>query len=128
MKKKVLLVDDDRDFLEVTKIALEEGNFEVATATNGKECLDKLDSFKPDVLILDIMMPEKSGFEICKEIKDSLKYNRIPVIMLTALKKKLGTTSYSVSQGLDLEAEDYIDKPVDPKELISRINKLLERK
>jgi len=128
MKKRVLLVDDDRDFLEVTKIALEEGNFEVATATSGKECLDKLDSFKPDVLILDIMMPEKSGFEICKEIKDSLKYNRIPVIMLTALKKKLGTTSYSVSQGLDLEAEDYIDKPVDPKELISRINKVLERK
>jgi len=126
MKKKVLLVDDDRDFLEGTRIVLEKNNFEVGTATSGKECLDKLKSFKPDILILDIMMPEKSGFDVCSEIKNSLEYSKIPVIMLTALKKKLSQTSYSVSQGLDLEAEDYIDKPVDPQELVSRINNLLQ--
>lgn len=126
MKKKILLVDDDKDFVEGTRIILEKNNFNVAIATSGQECIDKLDSFNPDLLILDIMMPEKSGFDVCREIKDSLKYNRIPVIMLTALKQELGKTSYSVSQGLDLEAEDYIDKPVKPKELISRINNLLE--
>jgi len=127
MKKKILLVDDDKDFLEGTRIILEENNFEVATATDGRQCLDKLNSFKPDLLILDIMMPEKSGFDVCKEIKSSVEYNKIPVIMLTALKKKLGQTSYSVAQGLELEAEDYIDKPVDPKELVSRINNLLQK-
>ena len=72
------------------------------------------------------MIPEKSGFDVCSEIKNSLEYSKIPVIMLTALKKKLSQTSYSVSQGLDLEAEDYIDKPVDPQELVSRINNLLQ--
>lgn len=126
-KKKILLVDDDKDFLEGTKIILEKNNFDVATATNGRECLDKLKSFNPDLLILDIMMPEKSGFEVCKELKSSLEYSKIPVLMLTALKQKLGKTSYSLSQGLELEAEDYIDKPVKPSELISRINSLLRK-
>lgn len=125
MKRKILLVDDDKDFLEGTRIILEKNNFDVATATSGKECIDELNSFNPDLLILDIMMPEKSGFEVCKEIKNSLQHNKIPVIMLTALKQKLGKTSYSVFEGLELEAEDYIDKPVEPKELISRINDLL---
>jgi len=126
-KKKILLVDDDRDFLEGTKIILEKNNFEVATGVSGKECLDKLSSFKPDLLILDIMMPKKSGFEICKEIKGNLEYSKIPVLMLTALKQKLTKSSYSISEGLNLEAEDYIDKPVEPEELISRINNLLKK-
>ncbi len=126
MKKRILIVDDDRDFLEGTRIILEKNNFDVDVATSGRECLDKLRSFSPDLLILDIMMPEKSGFEVCKEIKNSLEYSKIPVIMLTALKQKLGKTSYSISQGLELEAEDYIDKPVEPEELISRINNLLK--
>jgi len=126
-KKKILLVDDDKDFLEGTKILLEKNNFEVATALSGKECLDKLKSFNPDLLILDIMMPERSGFEVCKELKSSLEYSKIPVLMLTALKQKLSQTSYSISQGLELEAEDYIDKPVEPAQLISRINALLKK-
>ncbi|MBE0478255.1 response regulator [Candidatus Aerophobetes bacterium] len=126
MKKKILLVDDDKDFLEGTRVFLEKNDFEVATAISGKECLERLNSFRPNLLILDIMMPEKSGFEVCREIKSSLKYNKIPVIMLTALKQKLSQTSYSVSQGLELEAEDYIDKPVKPDELISRIKNLLQ--
>lgn len=125
--KKILVMDDDRDFLEGTKIILEENNFQVATATRGEECIKKINAFKPDLLILDIMMPEKSGFEVCKEIKSSLEQGGIPVIMLTALKQKLSETSYSLYEGLDLEAEDYIDKPVEPGELISRINKLLEK-
>ncbi len=126
-KKKILLVDDDKDFVEVTRLFLEKNNFEVEIATSGRECLDKLKSFSPDLLILDIMMPEKSGFEVCKELKSSLEYSKIPVLMLTALKQKLGKTSYSVAQGLELEAEDYLDKPVKPDELISRINSLLKK-
>ena len=126
MKKKILVVDDDKDYQDLIRLILEKNNFEVAVAGSGTECLDRLGSFKPDLLILDIMMPGKSGFEVCKEIKDSLEYSKIPVAMLTGLKQKLGQSSYSVSQGLDLEAEDYIDKPVDPKELVTRVNNLLK--
>jgi len=125
-KAKVLVVDDDRDFVEGTKIILENGNFQVLTAFSGQQCLGKVNEEKPDLVILDIMMPEKSGFEICKELKNSLEYNRIPVIMLTALRQKLSQTTYPQAEGLQLEADDYIDKPVEPKELISRINKLLK--
>ena len=128
MKKKILVVDDDKDYQDLIRLILEKNNFEVATAGSGTECLDKLGSFKPDLLILDIMMPGKSGFEVCKEIKDSLEYSKIPVLMLTALKQKLAQSSYSVSQGLNLEAEDYLDKPVDPKELVTRVNNLLKGK
>lgn len=127
MKKKILIVDDDKDFLEGTSLALQKHDFEVATATSGEECLDKLKTFKPDLLLLDIMMPEKSGFEVCREIKSSVEHSKIPVIILTALKQKLSQTSYSLSEGFDLEAEDYIDKPVDPKELVSRIKNFLQR-
>ncbi|MFQ6067331.1 MAG: response regulator transcription factor [bacterium] len=129
MKKaaKILLVDDDEDFVEGTKIVLEEHNFKVTTALSGKECLDKINQERPDLIILDIMMPKKSGFEVCRELKTSLEYNKIPVLMLTALKKELSRTAYSVSEGLDLEAEDYLDKPVTPKELISRIKSLLRK-
>ena len=129
MKKaaRILLVDDDEDFVEATKIVLEENNFKVTTALSAKECLHKLNQERPDLIILDIMMPQKSGFEVCRELKTSLEYNKIPVLMLTALKKELSRTAYSVSEGLDLEAEDYLDKPVKPEELISRIKSLLRK-
>ena len=125
-KTKILVVDDDRDFVAGTRIILENSHFQVLTAFSGQQCLGKVNEEKPDLVILDIMMPEKSGFEICKELKNSLEYNRIPVIMLTALRQKLSQTTYTQAEGLQLEADDYIDKPVEPKELISRINKLLK--
>lgn len=125
-KKKILMIDDDEDFLEGTKIALESNNFEVKTALSGEEGLKKLKEDKPDLIILDIMMPKKSGFEVCKELKKNVEYNKIPVIMLTALSQKIGETNIAVSEGLELEAEDYIDKPVDVKELVKRVNDLLK--
>lgn len=123
---KILVMDDDKDFLDTTRVMLEDHGFEVAAVTRGKECLKKLESFEPDILILDIMMPEKSGFEVCKELKSSVDYQGIPIIMLTALDKKLSETKHSLFEGLELEAEDYITKPVDPQELIFRINRQLE--
>lgn len=124
--QQILVMDDDKDFLDSTKVILESRGFEVATATRGEECLKKLETFKPDLLILDIMMPEKSGFEVCKELKGSLEYKGIPVIMLTALDQKLSETNHSLFEGLQLEAEDYITKPVDPEELVFRIDRQLE--
>jgi two-component system alkaline phosphatase synthesis response regulator PhoP len=126
-EKKILVVDDDPDFVEGTRMVLEESNFEVVTASSGKECLERIREGRPDLIILDIMMPKKSGFEVCKELKSNIEYNRIPVVMLTALKQKLPRTSYSIAEGLELEAEDYLEKPVEPKELVSRLRSILEK-
>jgi len=124
--KKILLVDDDPDFVEGARMVLEKSDFEVVTAFSGKECLERIKEERPDLIILDIMMPKKSGFEVCKELKSNIEYSRIPVVMLTALKQKLSQTSYSIAEGLELEAEDYLEKPIEPKELVSRIKKILE--
>jgi len=124
--KKILLVDDDPDFVEGARMVLEKSDFEVVIASSGKECLERIKEEKPDLIILDIMMPKKSGFEVCKELKSNIEYNRIPVVMLTALKQKLSRTSYSIAEGLELEAEDYLEKPIEPKVLVSRIKKILE--
>ncbi len=126
-EKKILVVDDDPDFVEGTRMVLEKSNFEVVTASSGKECLERIREGRPDLIILDIMMPKKSGFEVCKELKSNIEYNRIPVVMLTALKQKLPRTSYSIAEGLELEAEDYLEKPVEPKELVSRLRSILEK-
>jgi len=124
--KKILLVDDDPDFVEGARMVLEKSDFEVVIASSGKECLERIKEEKPDLIILDIMMPKKSGFEVCKELKSNIEYNRIPVVMLTALKQKLSRTSYSIAEGLELEAEDYLEKPIEPKVLVSRIKQILE--
>ena len=125
--KKILLVDDDPDFVEGARMVLEKSDFEVVTASSGKECLERIKEEKPDLIILDIMMPKKSGFEVCKELKSNIEYNGIPVVMLTALKQKLSQTSYSIAEGLELEAEDYLEKPIEPKVLVSRLKKILEK-
>ncbi len=127
VEKKILLVDDDPDFAEGTRMVLEKSNFEVVVASSGKECLERMREGRPDLIILDIMMPKKSGFEVCKELKSNIEYNRIPVVILTALKQKLPRTSYSIAEGLELEAEDYLEKPVEPKELVSRLRSILEK-
>jgi len=115
-QKKILVVDDDPDFVEGARIVLEKNDFEVVTASSGKECLERIKKKTPDLILLDIMMPKKSGFEVCKELKSNIEYNRIPVVMVTALKKELSRTSYSIAEGLELEAEDYLEKPIEPKE------------
>ncbi len=126
-EKKILLVDDDPDFVEGARMVLEKSDFEVVTASSGKECLKRIKEERPDLSLLDIMMPQKSGFEVCKELKSNIEYNKIPVVMLTALKSKLSRTSYSIAEGLELEAEDYLEKPIEPKVLVSRLRKILEK-
>lgn len=125
---KILLVDDDRDFVEATKIVLESAPYQVEVAYNGTEALAKVDEEKPDLIILDIIMPEQDGFKVCKALKEDPELSKIPIIMLTCLSERMGETVYSVSDGLMLEAEDYVDKPVTPNELLARVAKLLEKR
>ena len=124
---KVLLIDDDPDFLAATKIVLESKPYQVITALDGDEGLRKAREEKPDVIILDVIMPTKDGFDVCVQLKKEPELADIPVIMLTSFAQRVGDTSISVGKGLTIEADDYIDKPVNPNELIRRVERLLKK-
>jgi two-component system alkaline phosphatase synthesis response regulator PhoP len=124
---KILLVDDDKDFVEATKMVLESKPYEVVVAYNGDEGLAKARKEKPDLIILDIIMPVKDGFSAAEQLKKDPALKNIPVIMLTSFSEKGGETSLSVSQGLVLDADDYVDKPVAPQELLRRVESLLKK-
>lgn len=126
-KAKILLVDDDKDFVEATKLVLESRPYEVIVAYDGDEGLEKAKKERPDLIILDIIMPVKDGFSAAEQLKKIPELNKIPVIMLTSFSEKVGETSLSVSQGLALDAEDYVDKPVAPQELLKRVERLLKK-
>jgi len=126
-KAKILLVDDDPDFVETTKLVLESKSYQVITAQNGNEGIAKAKQEKPDLIILDIIMPVKDGFNAAEEIKKDSELSKIPVIILTSFSENVGSTTLSRSQGLALDTEDYVDKPVDPADLLQRVEKLLNR-
>jgi DNA-binding response OmpR family regulator len=123
---KILLVDDDHDFVEATKIVLESAPYDVAVADNGDEALRTVREVDPDLIILDIIMPEKHGFKVCEALKSDPQLAKIPVIMLTSLSQQMGETAFSLTDGMMLEADDYVDKPVAPEELLRRVQKFLE--
>ncbi|BCS81103.1 response regulator transcription factor [Anaerocellum diazotrophicum] len=116
---KILVIDDDIKICEVIKLYLEKEGFEVVVAHNGMDGIAMFKNEMPDLVILDIMLPKKDGYEVCREIR---KISNIPIIMLTAK----GETFDKVL-GLELGADDYIVKPFDPKELIARIKAVLRR-
>ena len=126
-KAKILLIDDDIDFIEATKIILESKPYEVIVAYNGDEGLQKAREENPDLILLDIIMPVKDGFTAAEQVKRDPKLSKIPVLMLTAFAAKGKETSIPVSRGFTLEAEDYIDKPVSPEELLARVEKYLKK-
>lgn len=123
---RILLVDDDPDFVEATRIVLESAPYEVAVAYDGDEALQKVGDVNPDLIILDIIMPERDGFKVCEALKSDPDLSKIPVIMLTSLSQRMGETAFSVTDGMMLEADDYVDKPVTPDELLQRVKKFLE--
>lgn len=125
---KILLVDDDPDFVEATRIVLESAPFEVSAAYDGDEALRKVREVNPDLIILDIIMPEQHGFKVCEALKSDPDLSKIPVIMLTSLSQQMGETAFSLRDGMMLEADDYVDKPVTPEELLRRVRKLLKEK
>ncbi len=113
--------------VEMIKAALESASHQVIAAFNGKEGIEKAKIEKPDAIVLDIMMPEKDGFAACKELKGDPACKDIPILILTAVGEHFANTRYAKSMGLELEAEDYIDKPIDPKLLVARLAKLLKK-
>jgi len=114
-------------FVEATKTILESKDYQVLTASDGDIGLRKVREEKPDLVLLDIIMPTQDGFQVCEEIKKDPQLADIPVVMLTSFAQKKGETDIPVSAGLELEAEGYIDKPVDPEELLRYVEKMLKK-
>jgi len=125
-KARILLIDDDADFVEATKLVLASGSFDVATACDGDEGFRKAKKEKPSLIILDVIMPGKDGFVVAQQLKNDPELREIPLLMLTSFSEKGAYSSIPFSGGLTLEAEDYIDKPVSPEELLKRVRKYLK--
>lgn len=120
---KILVVDDEADILEFISYNLKKEGYEVFTASNGKEALPIAKKMKPDLILLDVMMPIMDGIETCKRIKADSDFNQTYVVFLTARSE-----DYSEIEGLDAGADDYIAKPIKPKVLVTRLNAILRRK
>jgi two-component system alkaline phosphatase synthesis response regulator PhoP len=125
-QRKVLVIDDEPDLVEMIRMALER-MFEVITAYNGQEGIAKARADRPDVIVLDVMMPEKDGFTACKELKEDPATASIPVIILTGVAEHFGRTKFHRLGGMEIEADDFIPKPVDPNELLRRVTALLKK-
>ncbi|MFC2052015.1 response regulator [Chloroflexota bacterium] len=126
-KAKILLVDDDADFIESIKIVLDSKPYEVITAVNGAEALRKAREENPDLILLDVIMPVEDGFTAAEQIKKDPQLAKIPVLMLTSYSAKGAETSIPRSRGYGLEAEDYIEKPVSPQDLLAIMDKYLKK-
>jgi len=122
MSYKILLVDDEHDILEFLSYNLEKEGFIVSTAINGKLAIQLAKKFKPDLIILDVMMPEMDGVTTCAEIRKIPELENSLILFLTARSEE-----YSELAGFNAGADDYVTKPIKPKLLISRINALLRR-
>jgi two-component system, OmpR family, alkaline phosphatase synthesis response regulator PhoP len=120
---KILVVDDEADILEFISYNLKKEGYEVYTAPNGKEALPIAKKIKPDLILLDVMMPVMDGIETCKRIKADTDFDQTYVVFLTARSE-----DYSEIEGLDAGADDYIAKPIKPKVLVTRLNAILRRK
>jgi len=129
-KRKILIVDDDPDILAAIGAVLEARNYEVATARDGEEGLASLKEEKPDLMILDLLMPRKDGFAVCKELKDPRwsKYSDMPILMLTSIREEVSRRRYELETGLSLDVDDYVEKPIDPFLLVERVENLLKKK
>ncbi|MGI8636685.1 MAG: response regulator transcription factor, partial [Segetibacter sp.] len=120
--KKVLIADDEPDIIEIISYNLTKEGYEIITAKNGMEAFEKTVSLKPDLVILDIMMPKMTGVEVCKLLRSKPEFNNTLIIFLTAL-----SDESSQIRGLETGADDYINKPISPKVLVSRVNAIFRR-
>jgi two-component system, OmpR family, alkaline phosphatase synthesis response regulator PhoP len=125
-KKKILLIDDDPDFVEAVKVIVENGGYEVRVAYDGAEGLEAVAEEKPDLIVLDVMMPVMNGHEACAKLKADPQTAKIPIILLTAVADRVTTSTYTHRDMLESEAEDYMPKPVEPAELLALIKSWLK--
>jgi two-component system alkaline phosphatase synthesis response regulator PhoP len=117
MRKKILIVEDDTDLLEMLRLSFKGAGFSIATATNGIEALKKVRSLRPHLIVLDLVLPELDGFAVCEILRKDRETSSLPIIMLTGL-----SSEFTRFAGLESGATDYVTKPVTPSELVSKID------
>src|SRR5262245_2868205 len=122
MKQKILVVDDEPEAVELVEFNLKQAGFDVATAADGDEALKKAKANVPALMVLDLMLPEIDGLEVCKLMRRDATTAKIPILMLTAKASEIDRVL-----GLELGADDYVTKPFSPRELVLRVKKILER-
>ena len=121
MPKKILVVDDETDLVSVVKMRLEANNYLVLTAFDGQEALEKARKEKPDLIILDLMLPKMDGYKVCGLLKADTRYNKIPIIMFTARAEESDE-----KLGFEVGADAYITKPFEAETLLGKIKELLK--
>lgn len=120
--EKILIVDDEPNILKLVDFNLAKENFQVITAENGLDAIEKANQLLPDLIILDLMLPEMDGMEVCRSLQKNDQTRNIPIIMLTAKAEE-----FDKILGLELGADDYITKPFSPRELVARVKARLRR-
>lgn len=119
MKRKILIVDDEKNIVDILKFNLKKEGFDTVEAYDGKQALEMVEREKPDLILLDIMLPEYDGFTVCKKIRQTMN---TPILMLTAREEEVDKVL-----GLELGADDYVTKPFSPRELMARVKANLRR-
>lgn len=128
---KILVIDDDPDIQASVKSVLESKSYQVVAALDGDEGLRKVVDERPDLIVLDVIMPGKTGFEVCRELKTDPRYHffsEIPVLLLTVYPDDREKAHLSMREGMMMEAEDYLHKPFEPNDLLTRVEQLLREK
>jgi two-component system phosphate regulon response regulator PhoB len=123
MGQRILVVDDEPDLLELVRMSLRQAGFEVDTAETGRQALERMQRSAPDLVILDLMLPDLSGTEVCRRVRQDPALAELPVIMLTAKADEVDRVV-----GLELGADDYVTKPFSPRELTLRAQAVLRRR
>ncbi len=129
-RAKILAVDDDPDILEAVSTVLESQSYQVVTARDGEEALTKLEEEKPDLMILDLLMPKMDGFAVCRALRNPKWVGRgsVPILILTAVREEAGRRRYELETGSELSVDDYVEKPISPNILLRRVENLLKKK
>lgn len=122
MTSRILVVDDEKDLVNLVRYNLEKNGLQVESAYNGSSVLPLVESFEPNLIILDLMLPDRSGYDICRDLKGNPETRHIPIIMLTAR-----SSEYNRVTGFECGVEDYVIKPFSPKELVLRVKAMLAR-
>jgi two-component system, OmpR family, alkaline phosphatase synthesis response regulator PhoP len=126
MAKKLLIIDDEPDFANLVRDHLNQAGFEAESVYSGDEGLAKIRVAKPDLVVLDVMMPGTDGYTICSEIKNDQSLRDLPVILLTAVASHVPSTRYSHYDGMSMEADDYIAKPATVAQIEEAIRRLVD--
>ncbi|HPZ10139.1 MAG TPA: response regulator [Candidatus Eremiobacteraeota bacterium] len=121
-QKKILLVDDEPNIIKSLNYVLQKKGFAVLCASNGEEAIDRIRSFKPDIVLLDIMMPKKNGYDVCEEIRKEDNFKNLYIIMLTARGQ-----SIDKEKGLHAGANEYMTKPFSPGQILQKIEDILQK-